>query len=287
MHALLLAFVAFSAGAKPPKPDGGVPPTVVTGRVVDDTGAGVPDVMVTLTDTTRLSGYVDARGCATYHPQYDLVTDAQGRFSATLPFRPNTARVDNQRWLRFPIEVAIDASRPITITGAVTPHRTWTGRVVDEEGKPVAEARVGPPNGSFTRTDAEGRYTLELEDPPPDEFRVRRMGFKPLVIPSKGAATVVLKERRALLTVTVLEASTNQPVSSALVQVAAFIGDERQSFCTAGRPDETHEAAAGTCVLDSDAGEVTLRLDGVPTRTLRVTTAPQAVTVTAPALRYP
>ena len=35
------------------------------------------------------------------------------------------------------------------------------------------------------------------------------------------------------------------------------------------------------------AGEVTLRLDGVPTRTLRVTTAPQAVTVTAPALRYP
>lgn len=281
MHAfaLLLAVIAFTA-------DGGVT-TPVTGRVVDDTGAGVPDVMVTLTDTTRLSGFVDARGCATYHPQYDLVTDAEGRFSATLPFRPSTARVDSQRWLRFPIEVAIDPSRPITITGRVTPHHTWTGRVVDADGKPVPEARVGPANGSSTRTDADGRYTLELDDPPPDELRVRRMGFKPLVVPSKAAATVVLKERRALLTVTVLEPATKQPVSSALVQVAAFIGDERQSFCTAGRPDETHEAAAGTCVLDSDAGEVTLRIDGVPTRTLRVTTAPLAVTVTAPALRYP
>ncbi|MBM4781332.1 MAG: hypothetical protein GQE15_26910 [Archangiaceae bacterium] len=283
--ALLLACLAGAAVAQPRRqadPDGGVP-TSVTGRVVDETGAGVANVVVTLTDTTRLSGYVDALGCGTYYRQHDAVTDADGRFSAALSFRPNRAVVEKRGWLRFPSEIAIDARRPILITASVTPHRTWTGTVVDAEGKPVAQARVGPLNGSFTRTDAEGRYTLEIEDPQPAEFRVRRIGFKPLMVPTKEADTVVLKERRALLTVTVLDPATKQPVSSPFVQVAAFIGAERQGFCTAGRPEETSEPTMGTCVLDADPGLVTLRIDNVEVQTVRVTTAPQALTVTAPA----
>lgn len=282
--ALLLVLVAITASAQARReadPDGGVP-TAVTGRVVDEKGVGVADVFVTLTDTTRLSGYVDARGCGTYYRQHDVVTDAEGRFSAALSFRPNRARVESQGWVRFPPDVAIDASRPITITGRTTPHRTWAGVVVDAEGKPVADARVGPPNGMFTRTDADGRYSLDLEDPPPDEFRVRRIGFKPLVVSPAAAAKVVLKERRTLLTVTVLDAATRQPVTTPFVQVTAFLGGERQSFCTAGRPEETHEPSVGACVLDTDPGTVTLRIGAVDVATVRVTGAAQPVTVTAP-----
>lgn len=281
---LLVGCVAVTAVAQPRRkanPDGGVP-TTVTGRVVDETGAGLADVVVTLTDTTQLSGYVDAQGCGTYYRQHDVVTGADGTFSAALSFRPNRAIVERHGWFRFPSDLTIDATRPITITARTTPHSTLAGTVVDAEGKPVADARVGPPNGMFTRTDAAGRYSLELEDPPPSELRVRRIGFKPLVLAAKASATVVLNERRALLTVTVLDPATKQPVTSPFVQVAAFIGSERQSFCTAGRPDETHEATMGTCVLDSDPGEVTLRIDGAEVQTVRVTNAPLALTVTVP-----
>lgn len=277
---VLLLLVALTAEAKPPRPDGGVP-TKVTGRVVDETGAGVADLTVTLTDTTQLSGYVDAMGCATYHPQFDTVTNAEGRFSATPPFRPNHVRVESRGWLRFPPEFEVDPSRPITITATTIPHHTWAGRVVDAEGKPVADVRVGPNNGRLTRTDADGRWVLELKDPAPDEFRIRRIGFKPLVVSSSSAETVVLKERRALLTITVLD-PTKQPVTSPSVQVTALLGNERQSFCTAGAPDETHESAPGQCVLDSDPGVATLFIDGVEVQTVRVTGAPQALTVTVP-----
>lgn len=282
--ALLLACVGVTAMAQAQReadPDGGVP-TSVTGRVVDETGAGVPDVFVTLMDTTRLSGHVDARGCGTYYRQHDLVTDAEGRFSAALSFRPNRAIVEKHGWVQFPADITVDATRPITIVGRTTPHRTWSGTVVDAEGRPVADARVGPTNGMFTRTDAAGRYSLDLEEPAPTEFRVRRIGFKPLIVVApKAAATVVLAERRALLTITVLDPTTKQPVSSPFIQVTAFVGQERQSFCTAGRPEETHEPALGTCVLDSDPGLVTLRIDNVEVQTLRVTGAAQTLTVTA------
>lgn len=287
--ALLLALIAITAAAQPRReadPDGGVP-TSLTGRVVDETGAGVADVVVTLMDTTRLSGHVDARGCGTYYRQHTAVTDADGRFSASLSFRPNRAMVESRGWVRFPSDLAIDVTKPITITGRTTPHRTWDGTVVDAEGKPVAEAHVGPPNGMFTRTDADGRYSLDLEDPAPDEFRIRRIGFKPLLVAPKSGATIVLKERRTLLTVTVLDPATKQPVTSPFVQVTAFLGGERQSFCTAGRPEETHEPTMGACVLDSDPGLVTLRIENVDVKTLRVAGAPQAVTVTGPPARPP
>lgn len=274
-----LLLISLDAGAGAP-PDGGTP-TRVTGRVTDDTGRPLASLEVRLTDTTRFSGHVDARGCGTYYVEESVFTDADGRFSATLPFRPNRAILEDQEWVKFPRDLRVDPDAPILLVGRAIPHRTLTGVVVDEAGQPIAEARVEPPNTVWTRTDSQGRFTLETGDPPPAELRIRRMGFKPLFVPSSASAKVVLTERRALVTVTVLDPQTKQPVER-FVTVSLWKGDERMSFCTAGRPNETHEAQVGTCVLDTDPGTITLKLDNVVKQTLKVVgAAPQAVTVTA------
>ncbi|MBE2249118.1 MAG: carboxypeptidase regulatory-like domain-containing protein [Myxococcus sp.] len=276
---LLLAVIAVIASAGEPG-DAGVKPTVVTGRVTDETGRGLVAVSVTLIDGSKRSGYVDPHGCGTYYAQETVLTGADGRFTATLPFLPTRARVEPLQWVRFPEDpVVVRPGEPLRLVGQSIPHRVVTGVVVDDAGAPVVGARVVGSSASTT-TDAVGRFAFELPEPASGEFRVRRMGFRPVVLSAAALDRVVLQERRPLVTVTVVDAATKQPVTQ-LTSVSLWQGAERLSFCSAGRADETHEATNGACTLDAEPGAVTLKVDDQPVRSVRVTKAPQqALTVT-------
>lgn len=249
----------------------------VEGRVVNDRGDGLANVWLMLVDGSRLSGYVDKRGCGTYHPTKSLETDADGRFSVTLPFQPTDVQVQGTvAWNVFDVRFQrVEPGVPIVINARFVPHHEVRGLVLDEEGRPIPEARI---EAVGARTDADGRFTAELADDGPTETRVRRMGYRPLVVPFSEADRVVLP-RRPMVTVTVVDPQTNAPRADA-VMVSLWRGEERFSFCTAGNPDVTHEPAVGECSLDAEPGAVELRLDNKVITTLHVTSEAMAVRVT-------
>lgn len=249
----------------------------VEGRVVDDRGDGLAGVSLRLIDTTRLSGHVDKRGCGTYYPERSVETDATGRFSASLPFQPTAVIAwGSTPWHHFS-NAMHDVARgePILLTVPFIPHHEVRGLVLDEDGHPIPEARI---EAAGVRTDADGRFIAELPDDGPTETRVRRMGYRPLVVPFSEADRIVLP-RRPMVTVTVVDPQTNEPRADA-VMVSLWRGEERFSFCTAGNPDVTHEPAVGECSLDAEPGDVELRLENRLITTLQVTNAPMAVRVT-------
>lgn len=257
-------------------------PTSVKGRVVDDTGRGLAEVWVRLIDTTRVTGRHDNQGCATYRPQWSVPTDAQGRFSAELPFQPTRAEVSGQlAWVELPRgPFDVTPGEELNIVGRTIPHRTLRGRVTDAEGRPVPGTTLqseGP--GWHGRADESGRFELEVAEPPPTHFRARRMGYQPVVVSADELEHIVLAQRRPMVTVTVLEPE-GQPVSR-LQGVSIWKNGERLSFCTAGNTEYTQEPTTGVCALDAEPGQVELRLEGKPVATLEVSTGPQAVTVTA------
>jgi hypothetical protein len=252
-------------------------PSVVEGRVVDDSGEGVPNVDLMLTDTAHLSGYVDPQGCGTYHPQEHVTSGPDGRFHAQLPFTPTEASVEftPEDFASRPEWIPVAPGQEVKVTVRRIHWRTYEGQVVDDQGAPLAQVRIEP-GGSTNDT---GHFQLKLDpERQPGSFRFRKMGFKPLVLPGEPPERVMLRERRTFVTVKLVDAKTKQPVGG-LNRISAYHGEELLSFCTAGDMATTHEAAEGQCVLDADPGLVQLRLEQKPVRTLKVSTAPQEVTI--------
>lgn len=274
MNRALLGCLAVLSCAREPVGAAAAEGFPVEGRVTDEHGAGLAGVDVTFTDTLHRSGYVDPQGCGTYYPQERLRTDDEGRFSARLPFQPTEVVASGQLpWLRFSREPwRVTPGALIELEATSIPHHEVHGLVVDESGQPIAGALIELPQ---VRTDAQGRFSAEVPDSAGDETRVRRMGFRPLVVPMTALERVVLP-RRSLVTVTLLDEPGGAPVSG-LRQVSLWREGERQSFCTAGEARLTHEPNEGECTLDAEPGTVELRVDGVPLKTLSVTAAPQAV----------
>ncbi|MEW6433064.1 MAG: hypothetical protein AB1730_16290 [Myxococcota bacterium] len=133
-------------------------------------------------------------------------------------------------------------------------------------------------HGPWHLTGPDGRAAFALADDGPTTLRVRRMGYRPAIVPADAAERVVLQSR-PMVTVTVLDASTRQPVADT-VEVSQWQAGERLRFCTAGPTHITHEAAAGACALDAEPGTVELRIDGIPVKVLHVEGSAMAVTVT-------
>lgn len=256
-------------------------PSVIEGRVVDGAGVGVEHVSLTLMDTTRLSGHVDSRGCGTYHPMETVYSDAQGRFRAELSFTPNIMEVqhgpEDFDWPRG--ELPVTAGRPIEVTVRRIAWVTHEGRVVDDQGTPLAGVNVS----SGGKTDETGHFKLRLDpERAPLELRFRKMGFNPIVVPIAETARVVLRERRTLVTVKLVDKATKQPALARLYRVEVLRGTERISYCTAGDTKLTHEPAEGECTLDVEPGDVDLSIDGKVVRTLKITRAPLTLTLEAP-----
>ncbi len=274
MHALLLLLAAVSdAGSS----------FTVTGRFVDEHGVGYGNVDFMLWDTTRLSGHSDGR-CGTYHPQQNGWTDDGGTFTITVPFQPNRISYEGglPEWTT-PLQDEIDVKpgEEVIFDVQTIAHERVKGRVVDEKGAPVRGAHISANTGSFSSpdTDENGAFSFELKSPPFGSIRVRRMGFEPVIAQFNELDPVRLDQRRALITVTVVDSNTWNPITGALVQVIALRGGERLSFCTVGDVEYTHEPYTGICTLDASPGDVELRVNDETTWVHVSDTSPKEVTV--------
>lgn len=269
---LVLSVLAFPPDAGPPVP------STVSGHVVDQNGAPVAGYELTFSDTRRFTGQVIA-GCGTYHPQEHVTTNADGSFDAGLRFTPNSVSLNEAPDGYEPRTrpEPLDPSKPIELRVYKVPFVTVNGTVVDAQGAPVAGASLGGNYGEVVSDDA-GRFKLETRTDKPAPVRVRKMGFKPLDVPPASLEHVVLKIRRTLLTVKVLDPKTKQPVHG--LRVSAFAGNDLVSYCTAGDVDFTHEPNAGECTLDADPGSIELRA-GATRRKLKVAGNRQPVTLEA------
>jgi hypothetical protein len=258
-------------GFDPPKP------SVIEGRVVDGEGVGVENMELRLMDTTRLSGYVDSQGCGTYHPMKTVYSGMNGRFREELPFTPNTVEVDyGPEGFALPQgTLPVTAGQPLEVKVRRIAWVTYEGQVVDDQGTPLAGVSLDLGG----KTDETGHFKLRL-DPEEDheQLRLRKIGFKPVVVPLEETVRVVLRERRALLTVKLVDKGTRQPVVERMYRVEAYQGAERLSYCTAGDMTLTHEPAEGECTLDADPGQIELMIDRKVVHKVKVTGAPQTLT---------
>jgi hypothetical protein len=252
-------------------------PSVVEGRVVDQAGVGVEGMTLGLMDTTRLSGHVDSQGCGTYHPSEVVYTDSNGRFRAELSFTPNVVEVEHGPedfdWPRG--DLPVTAGQPIEVKVRRIAWVTYEGQVVDAQGAPVAGVNIE----TGARTDETGHFKLKLDpERKYEQLRFRKIGFKPVMVPLEKTAWVQLRERRALITVKLVEKGTQQPAVQRLYRVEAYRGTERLSYCTAGEAKLTHEPAEGECTLDAEPGEIELKIDLKVVRKLKVKDAPLTLT---------
>jgi RNA polymerase sigma-70 factor (ECF subfamily) len=170
------------------------PMSVVRGSVVDESGVGVPDQLVTLrgwnSDRTSRRGRLEIGpegpvGFLTpedmYVGQREARTDDLGRFSfadlAAGTYRVGTQRRGANQEVAQGVEVP-RASRVDGIRLVVAGGGTIEGRVVDFEGRPVPKAYVrasaqapSNANGRSTETKRDGRFVLR--DLVPGTYQVR------------------------------------------------------------------------------------------------------------------
>jgi large repetitive protein len=157
-----------------------------------------------------------------------------------------------------------------------------SGRVVDAEGHPLADAEVlHPLSADSVRTDAEGRFTLEGVSEFSSDITVRKAGYatiKAVGLRSGVVASVVLRRGLPLAGV-VLAPDGRNPVAGAVVRVE---GKDVAAFAETDSNGRfvVHELAAGRALVTADGGERGFReLTGVaipqPTETvLTVALAP-------------
>jgi hypothetical protein len=223
-------------------------PCTITGRVHDGEGNPVPAAQLRFVDTTGTTSTHFVM-----HPRTKQISaDDAGVFSVSLPFTPNRATVSGGHDYR-----QLDwTSVPSPDAGAmefVLPKIAWAhieAHVTDEAGVPLEEVHVGP--GQDTTNDAGWvRFELLPEDVP-TSFRVRKMGFKPVNLERSQLGAIVLRDRRTLVSVKLVDASTGAPLKGRK-KVTAQLHDDLVSFCTT-------DAATSSCTLDADPGTADLEL---------------------------
>jgi len=254
MHALLLLLAAV--------PDAGSSFTL-TGRIVDQNGVQYGNVDFMLWDTTRLSGHSDGH-CGTYYPQQNGWTEDGGAFSITVPFQPNRLSYSSglPEWTDPLVdEIEVKPGEEIIFNVQTIAHEEVKGRVVDAQGVAVSGAHIASSAARYSTpdSDATGAFSFEVKSPAAGNVRVRRMGFEPVIADFSALNPVRLEQRRALITITIVDETTWNPLSDDLVMITAFRGGERQSFCTAGEMGLTHESRDGECTLDASLGDIELR----------------------------
>lgn len=223
-------------------------PCTITGRVHDGEGNPVPAAQLRFVDTTGTTSTHFVM-----HPRTKQISaDDAGVFSVSLPFTPNRATVSgghdyrNLDWTDVP---SPDAG-PMEF---VLPKILWANieaHVTDETGAPLEEVHVGP--AQYTTNDA-GFVQFELlPEAVPTSFRIRKMGFKPVNLDRSQLGAIVLRDRRTLVSVKLVDASTGAPLKGRQ-KVTAQLHDELVSFCTT-------DAATSSCTLDADPGTTDLEL---------------------------
>jgi uncharacterized GH25 family protein len=145
----------------------GVPSSVVAGAthevtVVDSDGDAVPDVEISLPDTTVLT---DEQGAATVYFD-DALPD-------TVTLEASKPETDKTVFTGDTVEVAVNRSqssteRALSIsadTDRATVGEQVTYEVTDETGHPVESVYVSGTDGNSDMTDSDGRATITFESP--------------------------------------------------------------------------------------------------------------------------
>lgn len=262
----------------------------LVGRVVDATGTPLADVEI----STQVSG--------TSGNSHPTRTDRAGGF--VLGFlaagqHELTAKLPGFALLRGgPFEVAVERDVDVgTLT--LAPATTIAGHVVDENGSPVADARIsGRSTSEYIPTETvsahDGSFTLALFVDEPHSVTVRAKGFEPWGDEFAGTsvfangmrdARIVLKQRTKTRFV-VLDAATRAPIERyafALLEGegsgagVSYSGGAPRLSAVADHPGGVHEAFARptvdalTVLADTHIayeGDVVHDVEGVPTQTI-------------------
>lgn len=152
-----------------------------TGRVLDDKRQPIPGARVVCEVNMRMG-----RSRGVVGPRLELTTDVDGMYLLPpLPTGPaylHFLATGRQQWGEF---LDVEPGPPGTFrTQHLEPGVTYSGRVVDEDGKPVEGAVVGRfqlPYNQPPPTDAEGRFVLVGCGPnwTPSPYPVEKKGFVP------------------------------------------------------------------------------------------------------------
>ncbi len=136
----------------------------IRGRIVD--GAGNPIVGALVTVHHRVASFSNAKGFTTRELAQDL-TDAQGRFEFfRLPEESPSFELDVRHPDFLPKGAIVfndapaDKERSYETSITLDAGRTVRGRVVDPQGKPVAEVRFTVGVQHYVYSDDQGRFTL-------------------------------------------------------------------------------------------------------------------------------
>jgi beta-lactamase regulating signal transducer with metallopeptidase domain len=198
----------------------GVP---IEGRVVDADGKPVAGARVLSTD--------DQRAMSTDIDKFAVSTDSEGRFR-TGQVRPGEWFLVASAKGHAPGDQRVKVGTAVQqVEIALGRPRSFTGRVVEPNGKPIAEAFVNPDTwrgyrclGALLWTDAEGRF--RWDDAPRDDLivNVSQQGystvFQQQVAPSAEDVVFTLKPSLRILGV-VRNAETQKRVENATVEYSA------------------------------------------------------------------
>ncbi len=172
-------------------------------------------------------------------------TDAQGRF--TLVELPD-AELEVAAMTRKQVRTTVKrGAGPLTLRQPpMLAKRSVSGVVLGPDRKPIEGAMVG---SGRNFTDAQGRFTLELEAGPAAPVEVYRRCFERTAVEEKDAATIVMKPR-ACLSVTVVDAAKKPLSGMHSLQVQRADGT-LITRCTT-------RAAEGDCTLEAELGTLTV-----------------------------
>jgi hypothetical protein len=136
-----------------------------------------------------------------------------------------------------------------------------SGRVVDAEGRPVADAEILRPSGfDSARTDAEGSFALEGVAESGNDIAVRKAGYVTAKVPGfrVGVAAAVVLRTGLPLSGVVLASDGKTPVKSAVVRIEC---KDAAVFAEADAEGRfmVRELAPGRVLVAADGGERGIR----------------------------
>lgn len=132
--------------------------------------------------------------------------------------------------IRFSALIAIGSTAALLLVPV--PARAASGKVVDEQGKPLSGAKACYMLGSTEAlcVDADAQGSWSLPESRVSSVRVSAKGYMPKLVPAgENNATVVL-ERAASLKVRLVDAATGAPIAHGTVWLTYASGSRKGPF---------------------------------------------------------
>lgn len=164
------------------------PGVLVQGRVVDEAGRPIANIAVMVRQIGLGTGRSEAPSSVSIA---NGISGTDGSFRCGQRLAPGPVLVDiaGDRTLANPIRRALAAERPVEVVTVVLKNvgdeATISGRVVDEHGQPIANARIevqGEGTVLMVSSAADGRFTARQPDGAPTGdmlLSVQHEGFEP------------------------------------------------------------------------------------------------------------